>query len=127
MLPGRFVSLIMMEIQMQLLWIPDEDMTATMESILISLPPAFLFLVRYQTIVLPSAPAQVCPLLLPPVHALLLEWILFQLGTESVDSTQIKSLFIIGATRPSNMTFPNPEWGYGQLNLFHTFEELRNY
>ena len=68
MLPGRFVSLITMEIQMRLLWIPDEDMTATMESILISLPPAFLFLVRYQTIVLPSAPALVCPLLLPPVH-----------------------------------------------------------
>ena len=55
---------------MQLLWIPDEDMTATMESILISLPPAFLFLVRYQTIGLQCAPAQVCPLPLPPVHAL---------------------------------------------------------
>lgn len=59
--------------------------------------------------------------------ALLLEWILLQLGVESVDTTQIKSLLVIGATRPSTMTFPNPEWGYGQLNLFRTFEELRNY
>ena len=103
-------------------------MTATMESILISLPPGISilsslpnnrFAVRSGSSLSVAITAGAC--------ALLLEWILFQLGTESVDSTQIKSLFIIGATRPSNMTFPNPEWGYGQLNLFHTFEELRNY
>lgn len=59
--------------------------------------------------------------------ALLLEWILLQLGVQSIDSYQLKSLLILGATRPDNMVFPNPEWGYGQLNLYNTFEELRRY
>lgn len=94
------------------------DFTAPGISILSSLPNN-RFAVRSGSSLSVAITAGAC--------ALLLEWILFQLGTESVDSTQIKSLFIIGATRPSNMTFPNPEWGYGQLNLFHTFEELRNY
>lgn len=59
--------------------------------------------------------------------ALLMEWILFHLGADSVDSYQIRGLLVLGAVRPPSMTFPNPEWGYGQLNLFHTFDELRQY
>lgn len=57
--------------------------------------------------------------------ALLLEWILYQLGTDRIDSYQIKSLLVFGAIRPPTMTFPNREWGFGQLNLYNTFEEAR--
>lgn len=57
--------------------------------------------------------------------ALLLEWIVYQLGYPGVDSYQIKGMLILGAIRPSNMEFPNREWGYGQLNLYHTFEVIR--
>lgn len=57
--------------------------------------------------------------------ALLLEWILQQLGYPSIDSFQIKSLLILGAVRTPNMEFPNREWGYGQLNVYNTFEEIR--
>ena len=57
--------------------------------------------------------------------ALLLEWIIYQLGFPAIDSYQIKSLLILGAVRGSNMEFPNREWGYGQLNVYNTFEEIR--
>ena len=42
-----------------------------------------------------------------------------------VDSFQLKSLLIIGASRPRTMEYPNREWGYGQLNLYNTFETMR--
>ena len=61
--------------------------------------------------------------------ALLLEWVRnyggYADGIPAADAYLIKSLFILGAVRPVNMSFPNPEWGYGQLNLFQVFEELR--
>lgn len=57
--------------------------------------------------------------------ALLLEWIIYQLGHPSIDSFQIKSILILGAVRTPNMDFPNREWGYGQLNVYNTFEEIR--
>lgn len=59
--------------------------------------------------------------------ALLMEWIVYQLGTPGIDSYQIKSLFILGAVRPDFMTYPNREWGYGQLNVYNIFEEIRNF
>ena len=43
----------------------------------------------------------------------------------SIDSFQIKSLLILGAVRPKTMEYPNREWGYGQLNLYNTFEVMR--
>lgn len=59
--------------------------------------------------------------------ALLLEWILYQIGAARIDSYQIKSLLILGAVRPDGMSFPNREWGYGQLNLYNTFETIRRF
>jgi subtilisin family serine protease len=57
--------------------------------------------------------------------ALLLEWVLYHMGTTRIDAHQLKSLLIFGAVRPNSMTFPNQEWGYGQLNLYNTLEEVR--
>lgn len=61
--------------------------------------------------------------------ALLLQWVRNYGGTvdgvPAADAYLIKALFLIGAVQPANMTFPNREWGYGQLNLFQVFEELR--
>ena len=58
--------------------------------------------------------------------ALLMEWIIYQIGTPGIDSYQIKSLVILGAMRPGFMTYPNREWGYGQLNVYNIFEEIRS-
>ena len=57
--------------------------------------------------------------------ALLLEWIIYQLGQTSADSIQIRNLLTLGTERNENETYPNRTWGYGRLNLYQTFEELR--
>lgn len=59
--------------------------------------------------------------------ALLLEWILLELGNPAIDAYQIKSLLTIGAVRPEDIEFPNREWGYGLLDLYNTFEEIRRF
>lgn len=57
--------------------------------------------------------------------ALMLEWLLDIQKVPGIDSFQIKSLLILGAVRPPTMEYPNREWGYGQLNLYNTFETMR--
>ena len=57
--------------------------------------------------------------------ALLLEWIIYQLGQTSADSIQIRNLLTLGTERNENEVYPNRTWGYGRLNLYRTFEELR--
>ena len=57
--------------------------------------------------------------------ALMLEWLLYYENVPGIDSYQIKSLLILGAIRPAVMEYPNREWGYGQLNLYNTFETMR--
>lgn len=57
--------------------------------------------------------------------ALLLEWIIYQLGQTSADSIQIRNLLTLGTERNENEIYPNRTWGYGRLNLYQTFDELR--
>ena len=57
--------------------------------------------------------------------ALLVEWHLQQKKFPSVSTALIKSLLTLGATRNPDMKYPNREWGYGQLNLYNTFEAMR--
>lgn len=57
--------------------------------------------------------------------ALLLEWILNQMGFPGIDAFQVQSILILGAVRTPDRTFPNQEWGYGQLNLLNIFNEIR--
>ena len=59
------------------------------------------------------------------VEALLMEW-LVRIG-EIPDSMQIRNLLILGADREEGRTYPNREWGYGTLNLYHTFEQIRRF
>ncbi|OUP85185.1 peptidase [Lachnoclostridium sp. An169] len=57
--------------------------------------------------------------------ALMLEWLIYHENVPGIDSFQLKSLLILGAVRPRIMEYPNREWGYGQLNLYNTFEVMR--
>lgn len=58
--------------------------------------------------------------------ALLMEWILYSLGQQSIDAMQIRNLLILGAQQRPGEDYPNREWGYGRLDLFHTFEVIRS-
>ena len=57
--------------------------------------------------------------------ALMLEWVIYQLGEGSADSIQIRNLLTLGTERTLNEVYPNRIWGYGRLNLYRTFDELR--
>ena len=57
--------------------------------------------------------------------ALMMEWIVYRLGQRNISSTQIRNLFILGTEKRGQEQYPNREWGYGKLNVYHTFEALR--
>lgn len=59
--------------------------------------------------------------------ALLMEWLYYQAGRRNIDTVQIKNLLILGTQRVGEEEFPNRKWGYGELNLYHTFEALRSF
>ncbi len=57
--------------------------------------------------------------------ALMLEWVVYTLGFRAADSIQVRSLLTLGTERTDGETYPNRTWGYGRLNLYNSFEELR--
>ena len=58
--------------------------------------------------------------------ALMLEWLVVR-RRAFVDTVQIKNLLILGTNRRPNVPYPNREWGYGTLDLYQTFEEIRRF
>lgn len=57
--------------------------------------------------------------------ALLLEWGILKGNDVEMDTRKAKTYLIRGATRKQNLVYPNREWGYGELNLLRSFQELR--
>lgn len=57
--------------------------------------------------------------------ALMTEWLRYHVGSSGVDTLQLKNLFILGARQRPGEPYPNREWGYGTLDLYHTLDRLR--
>lgn len=57
--------------------------------------------------------------------ALLLEWGIVQGNNASMDSDLIRSYLISGCQRENNLTYPNEQWGFGKVNLYGTFEVIK--
>jgi hypothetical protein len=57
--------------------------------------------------------------------ALIMEWVVYGLQQRTIDSTQVRNLLVIGTEKRPNEEYPNREWGYGTLNVFNTFETIR--
>jgi subtilisin family serine protease len=57
--------------------------------------------------------------------AMLLEWGIVKKNYPTMNCTQVKKLLIRGVHRNENLTYPNREWGYGTLNIYSTFDNLR--
>ena len=53
-----------------------------------------------------------------------MQWAVVERNNQLVGSREIKNYFIRGASRSSNLTYPNREWGYGRLNMVGTFDAL---
>lgn len=58
--------------------------------------------------------------------AMFLEWGIVRKFYPQISSVEIRNLFIRGATRSSQLTYPNKEMGYGILNVYNAFETFRN-
>lgn len=59
------------------------------------------------------------------ICALLLEWGIVLQNDLELDSIEIQRYLIIGATR-RELAYPNTEWGYGEINIYNIFEQLRS-
>jgi len=58
--------------------------------------------------------------------AQVLQWAIVDRNAPTISNTGIKNMLIRGTGRPLQRDFPNPEWGYGTLNIYTAFEMLRN-
>lgn len=56
--------------------------------------------------------------------ALLLQWII-QDQKSQASSAQVRNILILGTRRIPGNEYPNRQWGYGTMDLYHTFEEIR--
>ncbi len=59
------------------------------------------------------------------VSAMLLEWGIVKGNFPSMDAIDVKKFLIRGVRRDPNLTYPNPVWGYGILDVYRTFTSLR--
>lgn len=59
------------------------------------------------------------------VAAMVLEWGTILGNLPGMDSISVKNFLIRGAIRRETLTYPNREWGYGILNIYNSFNILR--
>ena len=57
--------------------------------------------------------------------ALMLQWGIVERNAPTIDTFQIKGYLIRGCTRDNNRDYPNFQWGYGKLNLYNSFNLIR--
>lgn len=57
--------------------------------------------------------------------ALLMEWGINRGNMPTLNGDLIRNLLISGATRDQTLIYPNYRWGYGEINLYQTFNTLR--
>jgi hypothetical protein len=43
-----------------------------------------------------------------------------------MNTTEIKSYLMRGAKRKAALTYPNQEWGFGELDAYNSIDILRN-
>lgn len=58
--------------------------------------------------------------------ALMFQWGIVDGNDPTLYAVKLKTYFIRGATRRKSDIYPNPEWGYGILNLRGVFENVRS-
>ncbi len=57
--------------------------------------------------------------------ALFLEWGLVDGNDTSLSTFQIRAYLIRGCTRSNTLIYPNYQWGYGRINVFNSFNSMR--
>ncbi len=57
--------------------------------------------------------------------ALVLQWGMIERHDPGMNSNRVRALLIRGCERDKNVEYPNNQYGYGRLNLYQTFNKLR--
>jgi len=57
--------------------------------------------------------------------ALMFQWGIVDDNETALNTERIKAHLIRGCVRDSLMEYPNPQWGYGKLNLYNTLNIMR--
>lgn len=57
--------------------------------------------------------------------ALFLEWAVERGNNPQITTARVQNELIRGANRVAGRDYPNREWGYGTLNLYQSFEQMR--
>ena len=57
--------------------------------------------------------------------ALVLEWGILKGNAPTMNSVEVRNFLVRGCEREWNRIYPNTEWGYGKLNLYRSFQVLR--
>lgn len=57
--------------------------------------------------------------------AMMFEWGIVKNNLPNINAEDIKSILIRGARRSTDRTYPNREWGYGELDLLGSFRTLQ--
>lgn len=60
------------------------------------------------------------------IAALVMEWSAVKMNRPGIDTVEVKNFLILGAKRRENLTYPNRDWGYGIIDLLHSFNILRS-
>lgn len=58
------------------------------------------------------------------IAALMFEWAIIRGNEPYFSGNSVKNYLRRGAVREEDMQYPNREWGYGKVDLYHTFELL---
>ena len=56
--------------------------------------------------------------------ALLFEWAVVRGNQPYFTGSSVKNYITRGAKREDRLTYPNRDWGFGRMDLYHTFELL---
>jgi subtilisin family serine protease len=59
------------------------------------------------------------------IVAMILEWGVVRGNDTSLDTIEVKNYLIRGSMKKPGLTYPNPEWGYGIINIFNVFDILK--
>jgi len=58
--------------------------------------------------------------------ALMLQWGIVDENETALTTERIKAHLIRGCIRLESVEYPNPQWGYGRLNLYNTLNIIRS-
>ncbi len=57
--------------------------------------------------------------------ALMFQWAIVEGNLPTMTGNRLRTVLIRGCTREESRNYPNPQWGYGKLNLEQSFSIFR--